>query len=194
MKAVLFLLFTIGISMIVFPAVEAAQTRDYLTDDEIELVRDAQQIDDRVAVLTHAIDRRLELLKIEALPPKKESDRWGAMPKGTRLQLLIDVKRILQKAVDDIDNLADRPDSIVVDTAVKKPKGYAELFPKAVRILASAATRYKPELGAELSKTKDTAETSIIMGTMDLCDEISASVTKLPADQTQTTQKTGKKH
>jgi hypothetical protein len=193
MKAVFVLLFTIGVSLLVLPAASTAQTRDFLTDDEIELVRDAQQIDDRVAVLTHAIDRRLDVLKIEPAvgSAKKESDKWGAIPTGTRLQLLTDVKRILQKAVDDIDNLAERPNSMLVDTTVKKPKGYSELFPKAVRMLASSAARYKSKLGAELPKTTDTAETSIIMGTMDLCDQISASVTKLP---TEPSQKTGKKH
>ena len=33
-----------------------AQRRDYLTDDEVEIVRDAQQNHLRIAVLTHAID------------------------------------------------------------------------------------------------------------------------------------------
>src|SRR5262245_30601815 len=141
-----------------------AQRRDYLTDDEIEIVRDAQQIDTRVAVLTHAADRRLAALGLmtgETPDPnkkeKKDSGKWGAEPKGTRLELLDDVRRIIQKAVDDIDNLSERPDSIVVEEPGKgeKPKKYEDVFPKAVHVLAAAAKRYEPILKKEIDLSKD---------------------------------------
>jgi hypothetical protein len=170
-----------------------AQSRDYLTDDEIELVRDAQQIDLRMLVLTHAIDRRLEALKLgTAAPlPKKEIEKWGAMPTGTRIQLLIDIKRILQKAVDDIDNLAERPNSMVVDINEKKPATYSELFPKAVRILSEASARYKSTFAAELSKTNDASEVGAMMDIIELSDEIASAAKKLPAD---VPSKSAKKH
>ncbi len=164
------------------PLATLGQSRDFLTDDEVEMIRDAQQIDQRIDVLTHAIDRRLGVLKINAGDAsKKESEKWGALPAGTRLQLLNDVKRILQKAIDDIDNLAERPTSMVADEPEKgkKPKGYAELFPKAVRILAYATSRYKPALKAELDKTTDNLEKGVILASLDMCEEITAAATKL---------------
>ena len=163
-----------------------AQRRDYLTEDEVELVRDAQQIDQRMKVLTRAVDRRFAALGISSAAevPKEKSDKWGPLPTGTRIELLDDIKRIIQKAVDDIDNLAERPDSIVVDeTASKKekPKKYEDVFPPAVRILAAAARRYEPLLKKELETSKDDMERGLIIQSGDLCEEIIASESRLPA-------------
>ncbi|MGB7200774.1 MAG: hypothetical protein WBD16_00750 [Pyrinomonadaceae bacterium] len=156
--------------------------RDYFTDAEIELIRDAQQIDQRVNILTHAIDRRFGVLRINVSEPsKKPSGEWGELPTGTRLELFADIKYILRKAIEDIDNLAERPDSFVVDQNEKKPKGYSELFPKAVRHLATAAERYRPIFKIELDKSTTEVEKGVLLDTLEMCDEIIASVAKLPA-------------
>jgi len=171
-----------------------AQRRDYLTDDEIEIVRDAQQIDLRVAVLAHAVDRRLAALGLmtgetpdanKKDKDKKVSVKWGVEPTGTRLQLLDDVRRIIQKAVDDIDNLSERPDSIVVEEPGKgeKPKKYEDVFPKAVHVLASAAKRYEPILKKEIDISKDDKEKGVIMQSLDLCNQIIDAETRLPSSQ-----------
>jgi len=151
-------LILLGLLFLVFGGVAVqGQRRDYLTDDEIELVRDAQQIDLRIRVLTRAIDRRFAVLGISSNGevPKDKSGSWGPAPSGTRVELLDDIKRIIQKAVDDIDNLAERPDSIVVEEPDKKqkPKKYEDVFPPAVHILAAAAKRYEPLLKKELENT-----------------------------------------
>lgn len=160
-----------------------AQSRDYLTDKEIEVVRDAQQIDERVDVLVHAIDRRLVVLGAETAAKKEKADLWGDPPVGTRLELLNDIKRLLQKAIDDIDNLADRPDSMVAEETEsgKKPKGFSDLFPKAVRILGSAAARFEPIFKNQLDLTKDNQEKGVLLDSIDRCDEIIAALDKLPA-------------
>lgn len=160
--------------------------RDYFTPEEIDVVRDAQQIDTRIAALTHVVDRRFATLKVDVkAPPFKESPDWGTAPSGSRLELFIDIKRVLEKAVDDIDNLSERPTSmVIIDTGEKKkkkPEGFAELFPKAVRDLAAAARRYQPALKGQLDVTQDPAEKGAILGSLELCDEIIASVAKLPA-------------
>jgi len=177
-----FCLFTF--SFCLSPASAMAQ-RDYLTEAEIELIRDAQQIDERVDVLIHAIDRRFGVLQIDVgAPAKKPKGEWGELPKGTRRELLYDIKRILQKAIDDIDNLSERPDSIVVnpDEKSKKPKGFAELFPKAVRKLDTAARRYQPALKAALEATRDPVEQGSLIDSLEMCDQINAAVPKLPAE------------
>ena len=186
MKICLFLICLIALAA--FSTVSAAaQSRDFLTEAEIELVRDAQQIDGRVAVLIHAADRRFGVLKVGVgSSAKPESKEWGAVPEGTRMQLLVDIKRILQKAIDDIDNLSERPDSMVViiddEKSKKKPPSFADLFPKAVRSLSAAADRYKPALKSLLDQTKDEIEKGPIFDSLEMCDQITAAVTKLPAD------------
>src|ERR1043165_9104035 len=158
MKFVLFA--ALGL-LLFFPTRTFCQ-RDYFTPEEVELIRDAQQIDARINVLTHAIDRRFATLNVDVQPPAfKGKGEWGAAPTGTRLELLVDIKRILEKAIDDIDNLSERPTSMIVeqpDNNKKKPKGFADLFPTAVRSLAAAAQRYQPGLKAELDKSNDPAE------------------------------------
>lgn len=190
-----FLLFTFTFSL--SPAVSAQ--RDEFTPEEVELIRDAQEIDKRIQVLTQIIDRRFAALKTGStggppeglqtgeLPttrPAKDSEKWGELPQSTRFQLLLDVKRILQKAIDDIDSLAERPDSIVIGEPEKgkKPKGYADLFPKAVRVLAAAAERYRPALKMELDRKNEAAETGSILDALDSCDQIIAAVAKLPPE------------
>jgi hypothetical protein len=176
-------------ALLFFPAKTFCQ-RDYFTPEEIEIIRDAQQMDQRVNVLTHCIDRRFALLNVDVHAPafkEKKGEEWGPAPAGSRLDLLIDIKRILEKAIDDIDNLSERPNSIVVEEARdtkdqgKKPKGFADVFPAAVRNLAAAAARYGPALKVELDKTKDPAEKGAILNSLEMCDEIMASVNKLSA-------------
>jgi len=162
----------------------AAQRRDYLTDDEIELVRDAQQLDQRIEILTKAIDRRFAVLNIDvgAHPVgKKDTDKWGPAPTGSRVELFADIKQLLQKAIDDIDNLSDRPSSMVVDPddKSKKPKGFKDIFPAAVKKLAAAADRYKTPVSTEFSRTNDRVETGILMDIGEMLNEITASVDKL---------------
>lgn len=159
----------------------ASAQRDYFTDAEIELIRDAQQIDQRVNILTHAINRRFGVLGINVSEPaKKPSGEWGELPTGTRLELFADIKYILRKAIEDIDNLAERPDSFVVDQNDKKPKGFSELFPKAVRLLAASAERYRPIFKTELDKSTTEAEKGVLLDSIEMCDEIIAAVAKLP--------------
>jgi hypothetical protein len=171
-----FLLFTFPFCLSV-----SAQTRDYFTDEEIEMIRDAQQIDHRIDLLIRIMDRRFAVLKIDVGGSKAEGKEWGALPTGTRTELLADIKNILQKAVDDIDNLSERPNSMVLspEEKDKKPKGFSDLFPKAVRSLAKAAERYKGPLTAALGATKDEKEKGILLNSIDMCNEIIESVSKL---------------
>ena len=114
-------------SFSLFTTAVSAQSRDFLTAEEVEIIRDAQQIDDRMSVLVKAMDRRFAALNAAVSSPvagkeKKDDREWGKSPTGTRIELLGDIKRIMQKAIDDIDNLAERPDSMVVDPEEKPDK------------------------------------------------------------------------
>lgn len=186
-KAVI--IFFIGLcTLFAWPQPACAQ-RDYFTPEEVEVIRNEQEIDQRIDALVHVIDRRFAVLKIGVNPPKrpKKDEVWGTLPTGTRLELLYDIKRILQKAIDDIDSLSERPSSAVIyadptDSKEKKSKGFETLFPKAVRSLAAAAKRYGPVLKAELDKNNEKGETGSILDSLQMCDEIIAAVAKLPAE------------
>lgn len=188
-KAVI--IFLLGIATLVgFPETGTAQ-RDYFTPEEVEVIRNEQEIDQRIDALVYVIDRRFAVLKIEVSAPKRVKQKmdevWGELPTGTRLELLYDIKRVLQKAIDDIDSLSERPSSAVIyadptDTKEKKSKGFETLFPKAVRNLAAAANRYRPVLKAELDKENNKGEMGSILDTLDMCDQIIAAVAKLPAE------------
>lgn len=166
----------------------ATAQRDYFSDAEIELIRNNQEIDKRIDVLVHAIDRRFSVLNLDVSPPKRavKNEEWGDLPVGTRLELLYDIKRILQKAIDDIDSLSERPSSAIIadpsDPSEKKSKGFEVLFPRAVRNLAAAASRYQPVLKRELDKTNSKSETGSIMDSLEMCDEILNALQKLPAE------------
>jgi hypothetical protein len=171
-----FLLFCAGITLVLLFSLSlpaSAQRRDYLNEKEADLVRDNQQIDLRLDILTKAIDRRFMVLNGEPEGKKdwqKASDVWGDMPPGPKIGLLTDVERLLQKAVDDVDDVAahDRMES--------------KFFPKGVRALANAAEKYRPMLKAEFDKTKDEKEKGSILGSIELCDQIIEAVGKLPPE------------
>jgi len=153
------------------------QRRDYLSDSEIELVRDAQEIDQRVTVLTMAIDRRLTALDLAGVDKsKKYGEKWGDAPTGSRLELLTDVKSLLQKAIDDIDDASSHES----ENAENKVSG--TLFPKAVHVLADAAERYRPAFRSALDSSKDEKEKGIILASIDFCDQIIEASAKLPKE------------
>ena len=168
----------------------SAQRRDYMTDLEIELIRDNQEIDKRIDVLTKMIDRRLTALGIEAGGWKqggKDQKLWGDAPAGSKSQLISDVRQLLQKAVDDIDDVAEHNENTRTENKTEGP-----LFPVAVRNLAAAATRYRPALNSELAKTKDDRDKGMIMNAIELCDSIIESVVNLPPEVPAEKKKKGK--
>lgn len=164
--------------------------RDYMTDAEIELVRDAQDIDARIDVLTKMLDRRFAVLKVDvggAKIPSKETDKWGPAPDGTRMQILDDIRKLLDKAIDDIDDTAMHPSKYVIDPDKpdKVKKTDEARFPNSVKNLAASAKRYQPALKTLLSKATDEKEKGLILAALDSCDEIVAATTKLPAEAKQ---------
>ena len=180
-----FLLLVCGLSLTA--TAQQNSRRDYMTDEEIELVRDAQDIDDRIDVLTKMIDRRFTVLKLDVGGPAiaaKESGRWGSLPTGSNMQLYDDIRKLLQKAIDDIDNVAAHPIDYNADKqrSEKQKKKDAERFPGAVRNLAAAARRYQPALKTLADRVTDEREKGAILGSLQSCDEIIEAVGKLPPE------------
>ena len=149
-----------------FPVPADAQRRDYLTEAEVELVRDNQELDLRIGILTKAIDRRFDVINNKTV---KDSDKWGAAPAGTRFELLWDIERLLQKAIDDINDVAERNPT-------------SKLFPKAVNKLADTCTQYKPQFKTLLDATKDQKERGSLIGSMDNCEIVLEASAKVPKE------------
>jgi hypothetical protein len=158
----------------------SAQHRDYMTDEEIELVRDNQDIDKRIEVLTKMVDRRFTALGLDVggwKQSKKDDEKWGAIRTGTRSELFYDIRQILQKAIDDIDDVA-----LHNENTLTQNKTEGELFPKAVRDLAAAANRYIPVLKTAVDKTTDEREKGVILSSIENCEAILDSVKQLPPE------------
>ena len=114
-------------------AADAAPQREHLTPEEIELVRDTQELDKRTAVFVKAVERRLlALTDPSAKQLKDDLLKWGEV-KGTRAQMLSDVSRILDEAVVNID-----------DAATHNQK--SPLLRKALYKLSEASNRFLPQL------------------------------------------------
>ena len=186
----IFIVASIALLVLTVTSTASAQRRDYMTEAEIELVRDSQDIDKRIVVLAKMMDRRFAVLGIDVSGWKEsEKDKkvWGEPPTGTHSQLVYDIRQLLQKAVDDIDDVAEHNENTLTQN---KTEGL--LFPAAVRSLAAAATRYRPALKANLDKTPDERDKGVILTSIELCDQIIESVAKLPAEIKPEKKKKGK--
>src|SRR5882672_10904641 len=118
-------------------ATTRAQMRDHLTLQEVDLVKEAQILDKRIDVFVKAADRRLLVLSGGAAANekqlKKDSERWGELPTGSRAELVGDIAHIFDEAITNIDDVSSRDE--------RNP-----LIPKALRKLAAAVTRIVDQL------------------------------------------------
>ncbi len=150
----------------------SAQTRDHLTEQETQLVRDNQELDKRIDIFIKAVDRRFAIINGTAQPtPKKEkkdAEDWGELPKGSRTELLSDIAGILDEAITNIDNVSQRD--------AKNP-----LISKSVRKLTAASNGYLNQLTALKNQAKDPDELSAIERVANHANEIVEVGRKLPA-------------
>ena len=121
-------------------------TRDHLTEQEVDQVRDVQQIDLRIEVFIKAADRRiLVLTNPNATQKKKEEETWGPLPSGSKAELLTDYKKILEEGEEKLDDFFER-----------EPK--SDLLKKALRKFKDAANRQIPQLRAMASQMTEKAD------------------------------------
>jgi len=152
------------------------QTRDHLTPKEIDLIKDAQELDKRIDVFVKAADRRLLAIKgLDAASSKelkKDDELWGDLPSGTRSELIGDIAKILDEAITNIDDVSSRDE--------KNPA-----LPRALRKLAAAASRIIDQLKPLESSASDAAEAGNFDQLMDNAETIVQAASKLPAEVAQ---------
>ncbi|MEP7338911.1 MAG: hypothetical protein ABI977_14345 [Acidobacteriota bacterium] len=113
-----------------------SKKRDHLTEQEVDQVRENQEIDKRIEVFIKACDRRiLVLANPNATQKKKEEEVWGPLPTGTKAELLGDYKRILEEAEEKMDDAFGR-------------EAGNPAFKKALSKFKDAANKHIPQLRA----------------------------------------------
>ena len=155
----------------------AAQRGDYMSPAEQDVVRNNQDIDARINVLTYMIDRRLIAMGIAVKASKPQlgpDDEWGAEPTGTKADLLRDIRYLLEKAVDDIDNLAGH----LPEKSKEERKG-VNLFNKAVKSLDASAKRWLPILKKEYENAAEEAVHTNAASSIEFCQQIIEASAKL---------------
>jgi hypothetical protein len=172
--ASLTLLFSLISNLAPGSASAAFQAREHLTPEEIELIKDAQILDKRIEVFIKAADRRMLVLTGTPVPTSKQSKKeskdseaWGALPTGTRAELIGDIAGIFEEATINIDDVNARDE--------KNP-----LIPKALRNLSAAASRIVEQLKPAESQATNEAELSSLNQLAENADEILQAANKLP--------------
>jgi hypothetical protein len=133
--------------LFMLPAVARAQRRDHLTPEEVELIRDNQELDKRTQVFVKAAERRMLAVTSPeefARQSAKDKEKWGEV-KGTRTQLFYDVSKILEEASTNID-----------DSATHNPD--SPLLRKSLFILSDAVGRILPQLSKLREGVREEAE------------------------------------
>ncbi|HKO95370.1 MAG TPA: hypothetical protein VJU86_00145 [Pyrinomonadaceae bacterium] len=148
------------------------QGRDHLTEQEVDLIKDAQILDKRIEVFIKAAERRMMVInnsgEANAKQLKKDAEKWGELPVGTRAQLMSDISRILDEAITNIDDVSARDEN-------------NPLIPKALRKLSASASSILTQLKPLADQMKDDSETSTFDQLTENAESIIQAAAKLPA-------------
>jgi hypothetical protein len=149
------------------------QQRDHLTQQEVDLVKEAQILDKRIDVFIKAAERRLMVISnssgANAKQLKKDSERWGELPTGSRAELVADIARILDEAITNIDDVSSRDE--------RNP-----LIAKSLRKLAQAVNTIMGQLKPLSAEAKTDAEIASFELLNEDAQSILEAVTKLPPE------------
>lgn len=168
---ILFLTVSLILTLCTPAEIPSVQTRDHLTEQEVELVKNAQELDKRIEVFIKAADRRMLVLSgvdgTSAKQLKKDAGSWGELPTGTRAEIIGDMARIFDEAITNIDDVSSRDE--------KNP-----LIPKALRNLAAAVTRIVDQLKPLEAQAKSDSEINSFDQLIGNAESIIQAANKLP--------------
>ena len=164
------------LAVLLFAPAAIAQQRDHLTPQEVDLVKEAQILDKRIDVFIKAVDRRVFVLKggTAATVPntkqmKKDAEKWGELPTGSRAELVSDIARILDEAITNIDDVSQRDE--------RNP-----LIAKSLRKLATAVNTVMTDLKPMAVQAKSDAEVASFELLNEDANSILEAVMKLPPE------------
>jgi acyl-CoA reductase-like NAD-dependent aldehyde dehydrogenase len=166
------ILLTVSISLLFLFSAQA-QSRDHLTQQEVDLVKEAQILDKRIDVFIKATERRMMVINNSAAANakqlKKDSERWGELPTGSRAELVSDIARILDEAITNIDDVSARDE--------RNP-----LIAKSLRKLAQAVNSIMAQLKPLSAEAKSDAEIASFELLHEDAQSILEAATKLPPE------------
>jgi len=151
-----------------------AQQRDHLTEKEVDLVKEAQALDKRIDVFIKATERRMMVITnsagtANAKQLKKDSERWGELPTGSRAELVSDIAKILDEAITNIDDVSARDE--------RNP-----LIGKSLRKLAQAVNAMMAQLKPLAAEAKSEAEVASFELLNEDAQSIVEAANKLPPE------------
>jgi hypothetical protein len=180
------ILLTFSIALLVssFVIQAFAQQRDHLTQQEVDLVKEAQILDKRIEVFIKATERRVMVINgsaaANAKQLKKDSEKgWGELPTGSRAELVSDIAKILDEAITNIDDVSARDE--------RNP-----LIAKSLRKLAQATNTIMSQLKPLATEAKSEAEVASFELLNEDAQSIMEAANKLPPEVV--TDKKGKKN
>jgi hypothetical protein len=151
----------------------AVQKRDHLTAQEVDLVKEAQALDKRIEVFIKAAERRMMVINnssaANAKQLKKDAERWGELPVGSRADLIADIAHILDEAITNIDDVSGRDE--------RNP-----LIPKSLRKLAQSVNTIMTQLKPLSEQAKSDAEVASFALLDEDAQSILEAASKLPAE------------
>lgn len=149
------------------------QKRDHLTPQEVDLVKEAQALDKRIEVFIKAAERRVMVINgsgaANAKQLKKDSERWGELPTGSRAELVGDIARIFDEAITNIDDVSARDE--------RNP-----LISKSLRKLATSVNTIMTQLKPLATQAKSEAEVASFALLDEDAQSILEAVNKLPPE------------
>lgn len=156
-----------------FIAGAALHQRDHLTQQEVDLVKEAQILDKRIDVFIKAAERRMMVINGSAASNakqlKKDSERWGELPTGSRAELVSDIARIFDEAITNIDDVNTRDE--------RNP-----LISKSLRKLAQAVNSIMDQLKPLATQAKSDAEIASFELLNEDAQSILEAANKLPPE------------
>jgi hypothetical protein len=139
----------------------------------VDLVKENQVLDKRIEVFIKAAERRLMVLNgtaaTNAKQLKKDAEKWGELPTGSRSELVSDIARILDEAITNIDDVSSRDE--------RNP-----LIPKALRKLAASTSTIMEQLKPLRSEAKTEMEISSLESLNEYAQSIQEAANKLPPE------------
>jgi hypothetical protein len=159
---------------IIYPLRSSAfQKRDHLTPQEVDLVKENQILDKRIEVFIKAAERRVMVINgtaaANAKQLKKDAEKWGELPTGSRFELVGDIANIFDEAITNIDDVVTRDE-------------HNPLVPKATRKLATSVASIMEQLKPLKTEAKTEAEISSLEKVNENAQQILAAATKLPPE------------
>jgi hypothetical protein len=129
---------------------------DYLNEQEVERVQEAQEIELRTQVFLFIANRRLKVLTGELKQQtKKEEEAWGPLPQGSPTELLDSYRKTMSELMDKID-----------DSHERNPK--AEGLKKALKRVADSTDQQLKMLDSLRSKFSDEEAQHVWKGALEV--------------------------